>query len=231
MKRILSCLTFILCITVLPLDSLAIDFSMPKDLPTLEALIALHKEMKKNEDSALTQVTTVTAEQEVTTNFSSKYSDVKQIINTKMNDVNSYLILAATITNTTTQLSNLIKEYENFMEVCTPIIKEKPTVSVRYAGTQKQLADETKRLTKSIMAFSATGVNILKASMKEKYKLIYLIDDSISRMRSVLSKNRNYILYTAGRNLWTADVRDIITDPMLKDASEKLIQQWDSKLK
>lgn len=231
MKRILSCLTFILGITVLPLDSLAIDFSMPKDLPTLEALIALHKEMKKNEDSALTQVTTVTAEQEVTTNFSSKYSEVKQIINTKMNDVNSYLILAATITNTTTQLSNLIKEYENFMEICTPIIKEKPTVSVRYAGTQKQLADETKRLTKSIMAFSATGVNILKASMKEKYKLIYLIDDSISRMRNVLSKNRNYILYTAGRNLWTADVRDIITDPMLKGVSEKLIQQWNSNLK
>ena len=231
MKRILSCLTFILGITVLPLDSLAIDFSMPKDLPTLEALIALHKEMKKNEDSALTQVTTVTAEQEVTTNFSSKYSEVKQIINTKMNDVNSYLILAATITNTTTQLSNLIKEYENFMEVCTPIIKEKPTVSVRYAGTQKQLADETKRLTKSIMAFSATGVNILKASMKEKYKLIYLIDDSISRMRNVLSKNRNYILYTSGRNLWTADFRDIITDPMLKDTSEKLIRQWDSNHK
>ncbi|MCH5226042.1 MAG: hypothetical protein J1D77_08560 [Muribaculaceae bacterium] len=231
MKRILSCLTFILGITVLPLDSLAIDFSMPKDLPTLEALIALHKEMKKNEDKALTQVTTVTAEQEVTTNFSSKYSEVKQIINTKMNDVNSYLILAATITNTTTQLSNLIKEYENFMEVCTPIIKEKPTVSVRYADTQKQLAEETKRLTKSIMAFSATGVNILKASMKEKYKLIYLIDDSISRMRNVLSKNRNYILYTAGRNLWTADVRDIITDPMLKGVSEKLIQQWNSNLK
>ena len=231
MKRLIISTSFLICLFLSPLRSMAIDTSWPNDFPTLEALIALHKEMKKNEDTALTQVTTVTAEQEVTTNFSSKYSDVKQTINTKMNDVNSSLIFAATITNTTTQLSTLIKEYENFMEVCTPIIIEKPTVSVRYAGTQKQLADETKRLTKSIVAFSATGVNILKASMKEKYKLIYLIDDSISRMRSVLSKNRNYILYTAGRNLWTADVRDIINDPLLKDTSEKLIRQWDSKLK
>lgn len=209
----------------------AIDFSMPKDLPTLEALIALHKEMKKNEDSALTQVTTVTAGQEVTTNVTSKISDIKQIINTKMNDVNSYLMLASTISNTVLKMESLIKEYENFMSQCTPIIKEKPYVSVKYANTQKQLADETKRLYKSIATFSASGLNLLKASMDEKFKLINLIDNSVSRMRYVISKNRNYILYTAGRNLWTADVRDILTDKMMQETSEKLIQQWNSKRK
>ena len=226
-----TAITLTLLFIFSPLATKAIDFSTPGDLPTLEALIALHKEMKKNEDNALTQVTTVTAEQQVTTNISSKISDIKQTLNTRLNDVNSYLMFATTITNTTQKLQYLIKEYENFITVCTPVIKEKPTVSVRYVGTQKQLAEETKRLTKSITTFSATGLNILKASLDEKYKLIYLIDDSIIRMRGILSKNRNYILYTAGRNLWTADVRDIITDPMMKAASEKLIRQWNSQLK
>ena len=222
---------FSLLMLIAPLSIKAIDFSWPGDIPTIEALIALHKEMKKNEDMALTQVTTVTAEQEVTTNITSKISDVKQILNTKLNDVNSYLMLATTITNTTQKLQYLIKEYESFITICTPVVKEKPAVSVRYAGTHKQLADETKRLTKSIAAFSAAGLNILKASMDEKFKLIYIIDDSITRMRGVISKNRNYILYTAGRNMWTADVRDIITDPLMKQASDRLIEKWNSQLK
>lgn len=229
MKKYIMALALILSMSPLPIK--AIDTSLPGDLPTLEALIALHKEMKKNEDTALTQVTTVTAEQEVTTNISSKISDIKQTLNTRLNDVNSYLMFATTITNTTQKLQYLINEYENFIKVCTPVVKEKPQVSVRYAGTHKQLAEETKRLSKSITAFSATGLNILKASMDEKYKLIYLIDDSITRMRGVISKNRNYILYTAGRNMWTADVRDIITDPMMKSVSDRLIQQWNGKLK
>lgn len=232
-KKIMKHIIFLfsLLIGFSPLSVKGIDFAAPKDIPTIEALIALHKEMKKNEDAALTQVTTVTAQQDLTTDITSRISNIKQIINTKMNTVNTYLILATTITNTTMKMQSLINEYENFMSQCTPIIKEKPFVSVKYANTQKMIAEETKRLYKSIAAFSASGVNLLKASMDEKFKLIYLIDDSVSRMRNVISKNRNYILYTAGRNLWTADVRDIITDNMLQEISDKLIQQWNNQLK
>ena len=38
-------------------------FIIPKDLPTIEALIALHKAIKKDEDKALTRVATSYGEQ------------------------------------------------------------------------------------------------------------------------------------------------------------------------
>lgn len=46
----------ILIAMLLPFKSLAFDF--PKDLPTFEALMALHKAVKKDEDQALARIAT-----------------------------------------------------------------------------------------------------------------------------------------------------------------------------
>ena len=42
-------------------------YVLPKDLPTIEALIALHKAIKKDEDQALTRVATSFGEQSLIT--------------------------------------------------------------------------------------------------------------------------------------------------------------------
>ena len=52
---------FLLLAILLPVRTFAID--MPKDLPTIEALIALHKAIKKDEDKALQRVATSFGEQ------------------------------------------------------------------------------------------------------------------------------------------------------------------------
>lgn len=227
-KKIWMCGMTIL-LSVMSVEVRAIDFTPPSDLPTIEALIALHKEMKKNEDSALTQVATITAEQEVTTNISSKISDIKQTLNMRMNDVNSYLVLASTLTNTTLRLSDLIEEYSNFITECSPIVAKKPYVAASYTTAQKLMADETSRLTKSIAAYTATGVNLLKATMDEKFKLISLIDSSVSRMRSALSRSRNYIVYTSQTGLTTFTVRDIVTSDIMEQTANSLIDIWNRK--
>lgn len=50
-------------IIMLLLPVKASAFIIPKDLPTIEALIALHKAIKKDEDKALTRVATSYGEQ------------------------------------------------------------------------------------------------------------------------------------------------------------------------
>lgn len=59
---------------LLPVRTFAID--IPKDLPTIEALIALHKAIKKDEDKALQRVATSFGEQSVITKGANKFNDV-----------------------------------------------------------------------------------------------------------------------------------------------------------
>ena len=60
---------------LLPFKSLAFDF--PKDLPTFEALMALHKAVKKDEDQALARIATSFGEQSLVTKGAEKFNDVR----------------------------------------------------------------------------------------------------------------------------------------------------------
>ena len=66
---------------MLPVRTFAID--MPKDLPTIEALIALHKAIKKDEDKALQRVATSFGEQSVITKGANKFNDVRTTLDTR----------------------------------------------------------------------------------------------------------------------------------------------------
>ena len=61
-------------VILLPVRTFAID--LPKDLPTIEALIALHKAIKKDEDKALQRVATSFGEQSVITKGANKFNDM-----------------------------------------------------------------------------------------------------------------------------------------------------------
>ena len=63
-------------IIMLLLPVKASAFIIPKDLPTIEALIALHKVIKKDEDKALTRVATSYGEQSLIEKGAEKFNDV-----------------------------------------------------------------------------------------------------------------------------------------------------------
>ena len=62
---------------------------IPKDLPTIEALIALHKCIKKDEDQALGRVATSFGEQSLVTKGANKFNEVRTTLNTKMSNAHS----------------------------------------------------------------------------------------------------------------------------------------------
>ncbi len=87
--------------TLLPAKSFA--FVIPKDLPTIEALIALHKAVKKDEDQALKRVATSFGEQSLVAKGAIKFNDVRTTLDTKLDNAHSYLVLAGAISSTATR--------------------------------------------------------------------------------------------------------------------------------
>ena len=69
-------------IIMLLLPVKASAFIIPKDLPTIEALIALHKAIKKDEDKALTRVATSYGEQSLIEKGAEKFNDVRTTVST-----------------------------------------------------------------------------------------------------------------------------------------------------
>lgn len=65
---------------------------IPKDLPTIEALIALHKAVKKDEDKAMQRVAASFGEQSLLTKGAGKFNDVRTTLNTKLDNAHSYLV-------------------------------------------------------------------------------------------------------------------------------------------
>lgn len=222
---ILFALVMILC----PVKTFAIDPAPPKDVPTIEALISLHKRMKKAEDKALTQAAAYTAEQSLTTKITKKAVDIKSILDRKISDAHSYIIFASSMTTTVLHLSRLIEQYKNFTTKTAGIVTKKPFVAVYYANANYRVAKEVKRLQRMILTISGTGLNLLKASMDEKFKLIYLIDNSIETMREYLSDASIYIALADNTGFKFYQVEDIIKSEVLSDISKKLIEKWKNR--
>lgn len=89
-------------------------YVIPKDLPTIEALIALHKAVKKDEDQALKRVATSFGEQSLVAKGAIKFNDVRTTLDTKLGNAHSYLVLAGAISSTANSLYQLVKEYKDF---------------------------------------------------------------------------------------------------------------------
>ena len=96
---------------------------IPKDLPTIEALIALHKAVKKDEDKAMQRVAASFGEQSLLTKGAGKFNDVRTTLN-----AHSYLVLAGAISSTANALYRLVKEYKDFTSNTFGHVSKKPFV-------------------------------------------------------------------------------------------------------
>ena len=70
---------------------------LPGDMATIEALISLHKMMKSEEDEAMRKIAVSFGEQSVVTKGAKKFNDVRTTLDSKLNNMHSYVIFAASI--------------------------------------------------------------------------------------------------------------------------------------
>ena len=211
----------ILIAMLLPFKSLAFDF--PKDLPTFEALMALHKAVKKDEDQALARIATSFGEQSLVTKGAEKFNDVRSTLDTRLNNAYSYVVLAAAISSTASSLYLLTKEYKDFTANTYKYVSKKPFVAWYYAEANVAIAREIKHAQKLYATVAASGINLMKASMDEKLNLVMSLKDTIENARRIID-NANLYCYLVTDCGWkpdyiweilTSDVKDEIVSAVI----------------
>ena len=213
-----------LAAALLPFKSLAFDF--PKDLPTFEALMALHKAVKKDEDQTLARIATSFGEQSLVTKGAEKFNDVRSTLDTKLNNAHSYVVLAAAISSTASSLYLLTKEYKDFTANTYKYVSKKPFVAWYYTEANVAIAREIKHAQKLYVTVAASGINLMKASMDEKLNLVMTLKDSIENARRIID-NANLYCYLVTDCGWKPDyIWEILTSDVKDEIVSAVIGRW-----
>ncbi len=194
-------------IIMLLLPVKASAFIIPKDLPTIEALIALHKAIKKDEDKALTRVATSYGEQSLIEKGAEKFNDVRTTLDTRLNNAYSYLVLAGAISSTANSLYQLVTEYKDFTGNTFSYVSKKPFVAWYYADANVAISREIQHCYRLYASVAASGINLMKASMDEKLNLVMTLKASIDRARYIID-NANLYCFLVTDCGWKPDYSD-----------------------
>lgn len=209
---------------LIPLKSFAFDF--PKDLPTFETLMNLHKAVKKDEDQALARIATSFGEQSLVTKGAEKFNDVRSTLDTRLNNAYSYVVLASAISSTAGSLYLLTKEYKDFTVNTYRHVSNKPFVAWYYADANVAIAREIKHAQKLYATIAASGINLMKASMDEKMNLIMSLKDTIENARRIIDNANLYCSLVTDCG-WKPDyIWEILTSSVKDEIVTAIVNKW-----
>ena len=199
-------------------------YVLPKDLPTIEALIALHKAVKKDEDQALKRVATSFGEQSLVAKGAIKFNDVRTTLDTKLGNAHSYLVLAGAISSTANSLYQLVKEYKDFTGNTFKYVSKKPFVG--WYDDNVAISREISHCYKLYASVAASGINLMKASMDEKLNLVMTLKTSIDRARYIID-NANLYCFLITDCGWKPDyIWEILNSNVKDEIANKVINKW-----
>ncbi len=210
-----------------PFNAGAFDF--PRDLPTFEALMALHKAVKKDEDQAVARIATSFGEQSLVTKGAKKFNDVRSTLDSKLNNAYSYVVLAGAISSTANSLYMLTKEYKDFTVNTYKYVSKKPFVAWYYTDANVAIAREIKHARKLYASVTASGINLMKASMDEKLNLVMTLKNTIDNARRIID-NANLYCYLVTDCGWKPDyIWEILTSSVKDEIVEGVVGKWNNQ--
>jgi hypothetical protein len=202
----------------------AIDF--PNDVGAISALIELHKVMKNAEDGALEKITASYGEQSLVTKGATKYNDTRSTLDSKLNNAYSYVILASAIATTGTDLYKLISEYAKFTSASAQTMFKKPQIAWYYAEANYACAREIKNIKKLYLTFSASGINLMRASMDEKLDLINQLHTYITNIRGIIDQAYLWCSIVATGGFRYDYIWDILNSEVTDAIATEIITNW-----
>lgn len=229
MKRTRLAVIFSLLSALLlfPFNAGAFDF--PRDLPTFEALMALHKAVKKDEDQAVARIATSFGEQSLVTKGTKKFNDVRSTLDSKLNNAYSYVVLAGAISSTANSLYMLTKEYKDFTVNTYKYVSKKPFVAWYYTDANVAIAREIKHARKLYASVAASGINLMKTSMDEKLNLVMTLKNTIDNARRIID-NTNLYCYLVTDCGWKPDyIWEILTSSVKDEIVEGVVGKWNNQ--
>ena len=207
--------TLIICILAVAIlyPSKAHAFDYPNDQPTIEALISLHKLIKKEEEKALTKGAT-------------KFNDVRMTLNSKLNNAYSYVILGEALASTSTDLYRLIDQYTKFTKNTVKYTFKKPAVAWYYTEANLACAREIKNIKTLYATLTASGLNLMRASMDEKLELVNTLHSYISNMLGIIDSANLWCSIVVMGGFHYDYIWDILNSEVKDEIAKKVIDKW-----
>ena len=207
----------------------AAAFDFPRDMPTFEALMALHKAVKKDEDQAVARIATSFGEQSLVTKGAKKFNDVRSTLDSRLNNAYSYVVLAGAISSTANSLYMLTKEYKDFTVNTYKYVSKKPFVAWYYTDANVAIAREIKHAQRLYVSMAASGINLMKASMDEKLNLVMSLKNTIDNARRIID-NANLYCYLVTDCGWKPDyIWEILTSSVKDEIVEGVVGKWNNQ--
>ena len=201
----------------------------PGDTPSIEALIDAHKKMAKAEDLAIVELELIKETQSITKKATDAYNKTRTVLNKRLSDATSYIQLVSQLTNVTLKLERLIENYKDFTTITFQYTVKKPYVLIYYTRANLLLKKEIKHLSEMVTMYAASGLNILKATMEEKFQILSKLEMSISAMNMIIDHN-DLVCRTLVRNgLKIYHIQDMLGIMTKELSTQKLIARWDKE--
>jgi hypothetical protein len=201
-------------------------FDYPDDQPTIEALISLHKLIKKEEEKALEKVTASYGEQSLVTKGATKFNDVRTTLNTKLNNAYSYVILGTALASTGTDLYKLINTYSEFTKNTAKYAFKKPAVMWYYTEANFACAREVKNIKTMYLTLTVSGLNVMRASMDEKLELVNTLHSYISNMLGIIDQANLWCSIVAMGGFHYDYIWDILNSDVRDEIATQVIGKW-----
>lgn len=199
---------------------------LPADLPSIEALMSLHKTMKSAEDKALNKITLSYVTQTEATKQTIKFNDVKTTLNSKLNNAYSYVVFAGSLSSTTKSLYDLINEYSTFTKAASSTLFKKPMCTWYYVEANFALAREIKNLKAQIATFTASGFNLMRSSMQEKLDMIMYMKTTIEKMRGIINRTYWWCSVVVQEGFKFYYISDILNSDVTDNLAKSIINKW-----
>ena len=204
----------------------ALAIEWPQDFPTIEALISLHKMIKGEEDAARDKIAVSFGEQSLVTKGANKFNDARTTLDSKLSNGYSYVLLAASLSYTASSMYKLIQEYSEFAQLSVQYSTKKPIVAWYFAEANLACSREIKNIKALYLTMTASGLNVMKASMDEKLNLVNSIKTSIDTMRGIIDSAYCWASIVAVGGFHYDYIWDILNSEVTDEIATGLINQW-----
>ncbi len=147
-------------------------------------------------------------------------------LDSKLSNGYSYVLLAASLSYTASSMYKLIQEYSEFAQLSVQYSTKKPMVAWYFAEANLACSREIKNIKALYLTMTASGLNVMKASMDEKLNLVNSIKTSIDTMRGIIDSAYCWASIVAVGGFHYDYIWDILNSEVTDEIATGLINQW-----
>lgn len=163
----------------------------PTDMPTITALIELHKGVAKQQSRAVARIGKSAEGQLLIKQKAENIENNTTTMRSRTNNVHSWVILAGTLTKAANEIDALIKEYTEFQTTTYNAFKQNSQALWYYQKSNEDIAREIKRARQVFTGLA--GTSVMQATMAERLQLAYRIVDIIETARRIIYRASIYV--------------------------------------